>query len=158
MLYSRDGLVSLLFNPSREGNVLISVLRQIRSGFPARPESAPWSLALVGMRDVRDHKIAMDGRDGPTGGSPFNIRDRSLLLRDFTSDEVAVLYAQHTIATGQPVDDGLAQLDGYLAGLGLATGWLVIFDMRPGQPAIAERTTAERRTSPGGRAIAVVRA
>ena len=84
------------------GPVLVSVLRQIREGFPDRPESAPASLALVGMRDVRDYKIAMDGRDGATGGSPFNIRDRSLLLRNFTRDEVATLYAQHTTDTGQP--------------------------------------------------------
>jgi hypothetical protein len=57
-----------------------------------------------------------------------------------------------------PVEVGLAQLDGYLAGLGLGSGWLVIFDRRPGQPEIAERTSVERRTSPGGRAVAVVRA
>jgi hypothetical protein len=87
---------------SLEGSVLVSVLRQIREGFAARPESSPWSLALVGMRDVRDYKIAMDGRDGATGGSPFNIRDRSLLLRNFTGAEVAALYAQHTDDTGQP--------------------------------------------------------
>jgi hypothetical protein len=87
---------------SLEGAVLVSVLRQIREGFPKRPESAPWSLALVGMRDVRDYKIAMDGRDGATGGSPFNIRDRSLLLRNFSDAETAALYAQHTADTGQP--------------------------------------------------------
>lgn len=87
---------------SLEGLVLVSVLRQIREGFPDRPESAPASLALVGMRDVRDYKIAMDGRDGATGGSPFNIRDRSVLLRNFNRDEVATLYAQHTTETGQP--------------------------------------------------------
>jgi hypothetical protein len=87
---------------SLEGAVLISVLRQIRAQFPVRPESAPWSLALVGMRDVRDYKIAMDGRDGATSGSPFNIKDRSLLLRNFSAAEVAALYAQHTTETGQP--------------------------------------------------------
>jgi hypothetical protein len=87
---------------SLEGPVLVSVLRQIREGFADRPESAPWSLALVGMRDVRDYKIAMDGRDGATSGSPFNIRDRSLLLRNFSDAETAVLYAQHTADTGQP--------------------------------------------------------
>jgi four helix bundle protein len=32
-----------------------------------------------------------------------------------------------------PLTDGLAQLDGYLAGLGRAGGWLVIFDRRSGQ-------------------------
>ena len=86
---------------SLEGMVLVSVLRQIRDGFQDRPASFPWSLALVGMRDVRDYKIALDGRDGTVSGSPFNIKDRSLLLRDFTRDEVAALYAQHTDDTGQ---------------------------------------------------------
>ena len=85
-----------------EGVVLVSVLRQIRDGFQDRPASFPWSLALVGMRDVRDYKIALDGRDGATSASPFNIKDRSLLLRDFTREEVAALYAQHTDDTGQP--------------------------------------------------------
>jgi hypothetical protein len=86
---------------SLEGVVLISVLRQIRDGFQDRPASFPWSLALVGMRDIRDYKIALDGRDGAVSGSPFNIKDRSLLLRDFTHGEVAALYAQHTGDTGQ---------------------------------------------------------
>ncbi|NCC36071.1 MAG: ATP-binding protein, partial [Chloroflexia bacterium] len=53
---------------------------------------------------------------------------------------------------------GLAQLDLYLAGLGLETGWLVVFDRRSGQPPIAQRTTVEAATSPQGRTIAVVRA
>ena len=38
-----------------------------------------------------------------------------------------------------PLAEGLEQLDGYLAGLGLTTGWLVICDRRAGQPPIAER-------------------
>lgn len=84
-----------------QGMVLVSVLRQLRDGFQDRPASFPWSVALVGMRDVRDYKIALDGRDRSTSASPFNIKDRSLLLRDFTREEVAALYAQHTDDTGQ---------------------------------------------------------
>jgi hypothetical protein len=57
-----------------------------------------------------------------------------------------------------PLAEGLAQLDGYLAGLGLAGGWLVIFDRRAGQPPIRERTTRQETPSPQGRRIAVVRA
>ena len=57
-----------------------------------------------------------------------------------------------------PVTAGLAQLDGYLAGLGLETGWLILFDRRTGQPPIAERTTRHEQTSPQGRRIQVVRA
>jgi hypothetical protein len=54
--------------------------------------------------------------------------------------------------------EGLAQLDGYLAGLGLDSGWLVIFDRRSGQPPLAERTRAELASTPSGRPVTVLRA
>ena len=57
-----------------------------------------------------------------------------------------------------PLDEGLAQLDGYLAGLGLPTGWLVIFDRRSGQPPIAQRTTTAMALTPAGRTVTVIRA
>ncbi|MEY6434113.1 ATP-binding protein, partial [Thioalkalicoccus limnaeus] len=47
-----------------------------------------------------------------------------------------------------PLDEGLVQLDGYLAGLGLDAGWLVIFDRRTGQPPSRERTACAERPSP----------
>jgi hypothetical protein len=56
-----------------------------------------------------------------------------------------------------PLYEGLEQLDLYLAGLGLDTGWLVIFDQRSGLPDIAERTTTEPATTPAGRSVVVVR-
>jgi hypothetical protein len=56
-----------------------------------------------------------------------------------------------------PLAEGLAQLDHYLSGLGLETGWLVIFDQRAGLPEIGERTTAEAATTPGGRVVTVIR-
>ncbi|MCF8015137.1 MAG: hypothetical protein K9L65_05460 [Chromatiaceae bacterium] len=57
-----------------------------------------------------------------------------------------------------PLARGLEQLDGYLDGLGLDGGWLVLFDRRSGQPAIAERTNVTEALSPGGRCIQVIRA
>ncbi|HYN77111.1 MAG TPA: ATP-binding protein [Lamprocystis sp. (in: g-proteobacteria)] len=57
-----------------------------------------------------------------------------------------------------PLAAGLVQLDGYLDGLGLATGWLVIFDRRAGQPPIAQRTTVTAAMSPAGRPIQVIHA
>jgi len=60
-----------------------------------------------------------------------------------------------------PLAEGLAQLDGYLSGLGLPTGWLVIFDQRSRSatvPDLAERTTSEPATTPAGRIVTVVRA
>jgi hypothetical protein len=56
-----------------------------------------------------------------------------------------------------PLNEGLAQLDQYLNGLGLDTGWLVVFDQRSGLPDISERTTTEAATSPAGRTITVIR-
>ena len=56
-----------------------------------------------------------------------------------------------------PRSEGLVQLDGYLAGLGLDNGWLVIFDRRQGQAPIAERTTVTEETSPQGRRVLVIR-
>ena len=56
-----------------------------------------------------------------------------------------------------PLTAGLTQLDGYLAGLGLDTGWLVIFDRRSGQLPIAQRTSSIATTSPERRRIIVVR-
>ncbi len=286
-----------------QGAVLISVLRQLRSGYRNRPERFPASLALIGLRDVRDYKVSTDSGEPRGTTSPFNIKVESLTLRDFTRDEVAELYAQHTQDTGQvfqpeaverafywtrgqpwlvnalarqlvekqvpdptqpitsaqvdaakevlirrqdthldslaerlreprvrailepilagltldnvpeddvrfvqdlglarmtetgglevanplyrgrmdlclrhgpdtlalelkvwrdgerdPREEGLAQLERYLAGLGLDHGWLVIFDRRRGQPPLAERTRASVIRVASGRRITVVRA
>jgi hypothetical protein len=79
---------------------LISVLRQLRAGFPDRPTNFPWSLALIGLRDVRDYKVASGGSARLHTASPFNIK-KSLTMRNFTPEEVAALYLQHTAETGQ---------------------------------------------------------
>lgn len=57
-----------------------------------------------------------------------------------------------------PLAEGLAQLDGYLAGLGAATGWLVIFDQRSGQLPIEQRTSTEPARTPSGRRVTLIRA
>lgn len=57
-----------------------------------------------------------------------------------------------------PFAEGLIQLDDYLAGLGLDSGWLVLFDRRSNQPPIAERTDSAEQVSPQGRRIQVIRA
>lgn len=86
------------------GPPLVSLLRQLRDGYPNRPREFPWSLALVGLRDVRDYKLDLS-LEGSHGGSPFNIKDTSLTLRNFTADEVRELYEQHTADTGQTFTD-----------------------------------------------------
>ncbi|MCB9551516.1 MAG: ATP-binding protein [bacterium] len=84
------------------GLSLVSVLSQLRSDFPNRPEAAPWSVGLCGMRDVRDYKAASGGDPSRIGtASPFNIKTESMRLGNFTREEVAALYRQHTEETGQ---------------------------------------------------------
>ena len=80
---------------------LISVLRQLRSGYPNRPQGFPHSLGLIGMRDVRDYKVASGGSQRLNTSSPFNIKVESLTLRNFSLADVKKLYEQHTSATGQ---------------------------------------------------------
>jgi hypothetical protein len=85
------------------GKSLLTVLRQLRGGYHLRPEAAPWSVVLCGLHDVRDYKAASGGDASEMGtASPFNIKAASIRLRDFSADEVATLYAQHTAETGQP--------------------------------------------------------
>src|SRR6185369_6449954 len=84
-------------------DLLISVLRQLRTGYADRPGSFPQSVALIGLRDVRDYRMKVRPEVQSLGtSSPFNIKVESLTLPNFTADEVAELYAQHTADTGQP--------------------------------------------------------
>ncbi len=84
------------------GDMLISVLRQLRSGYPQRPESFPQSVILCGVRDVRDYRIRSNREDQIiTGGSAFNIKARSLRLGDFDEPQTRSLLLQHTEETGQ---------------------------------------------------------
>jgi hypothetical protein len=84
---------------------LVPFLRQIRQGYNERNPSAakfPRSLALIGMRDIRDY-IAQVRPDSESRWlvSPFNIKKESLTMKNFTRDEVKALYGQHTSETGQ---------------------------------------------------------
>ncbi|NJL28127.1 MAG: ATP-binding protein [Thermoanaerobaculia bacterium] len=85
---------------------LISVLRQLRDGYPDRPDRFPSSIVLIGMRDVRDYKARLRPDSQTLGtASPFNIKSESLTLGNFTAEEVAALYGQHTEETGQLFTD-----------------------------------------------------
>lgn len=81
---------------SLEDEVLISALRQLRDGYTNRPKNFPSSIGLIGIRDVRDYKVASGGSDRLNTASPFNIKVRSLTLRNFNATEVGQLYQQHT--------------------------------------------------------------
>ncbi len=102
-----------------EDEILISVLQQLRSGYNRRPRLFPASLALVGLRDVRDYKVMSGGSARLGTPSPFNIAVRSLTLRNFTADEVKELLTQHTAETGQVFTEAALQL---------------VFELTQGQP------------------------
>ena len=84
-----------------QDETLISVLRQLRDGYPRRPIGFPASLALIGLRDIRDYKVASGGSDRLNTSSPFNIKVVSLTIKNFTLEEITALYQQHTDDTGQ---------------------------------------------------------
>jgi hypothetical protein len=86
---------------SLEDETLVTVLRQLRAGYPHRPHSFPHSLALIGVRDVRDYKVTSGGSTRLGTASPFNIKIRSFTLGNFSPQEVQTLYQQHTDLTGQ---------------------------------------------------------
>jgi hypothetical protein len=88
---------------SMMGKPLISVLRQLRAGYSERPARFPQSVALVGLRDVRDYRLAK--AEVLHTASPYNIKDRSFLLANFTAEEVTTLLEQHTEETGQVFAD-----------------------------------------------------
>ena len=77
------------------GDSLLSVLQQLRAGYPDRPERFPQSVVLCGLRDVVDYRMG-------ASGSPFNIAAESLRLGDFSRAETLALLGQHTAETGQP--------------------------------------------------------
>ena len=84
------------------GDSLISVLRQLRSGYAQRPNGFPQSIILCGIRDVRDYRInSSREKEVITGGSCFNINAKSLVMASFTAEDVKNLYLQHTKETGQ---------------------------------------------------------
>jgi hypothetical protein len=85
-----------------EDEALIAILRQLRDGYKLRPQNFPQSLALIGMRDVREYRARVRPEYASLGtSSPFNIKAESLRLENFSAKEVATLYHQHTEETGQ---------------------------------------------------------
>ena len=102
-----------------QDEALITVLRQLRDGYSRRPKGFPQSIGLIGLRDVRDYKVASGGSDRLYTASPFNIKIESLTMRNFNALEVAELYQQHTDGTGQIFESEAIDL---------------VFDLTQGQP------------------------
>jgi hypothetical protein len=87
---------------------LITFLGQLRDGYVNRND-LPFvhSIALVGMRNLRDYKAQISSDSKTLGNihnfgvSPFNIVTKSFNLRNFTKEEVIELYEQHVAETEQ---------------------------------------------------------
>jgi hypothetical protein len=87
-----------------EGEVMISFLRQLRSGFAGRGVGTfPVSIALVGMRDLKDYITASKDGKPVNPGSPFNIKADSAKLSNFLKEDIVRLFAQRTEETGQQI-------------------------------------------------------
>ena len=90
------------------GDTLLSVLRQLRSGYDLRPAGFPQSVVLCGVRDVRDYRIRSASENAViAGGSAFNVKARSMRLGDFSVDDVSALLDQHTVETNQRFASGV---------------------------------------------------
>ena len=120
------------------GDTLISILRQLRTGYTDRPAAFPQSVVLCGVRDVRDYRIHTSSEKAiVTGGSAFNIKATSLRLGNFSRAEMETLYGQHTAATGQVFQaEALERLWELTQGqpwLINALGYEICFEMPAGQ-------------------------
>ena len=99
---------------------MVSFLRQLRSGFPDRGVGKfPISIALVGMRDLRDYLVKSKDGVPINPGSPFNIKEDSASLANFSREDVHRLIGQHIAEKGQVFETAAIDL---------------IYDLTRGQP------------------------
>ena len=83
------------------GEVLISVLRQLHDGYCSRPAPFPQSVAFAVVQDFQEYSMKAHSDVVEYDDGPFNVKARSLTLRNFASEEVGRLLGQHTEETGQ---------------------------------------------------------
>ncbi|WP_446011642.1 ATP-binding protein [Candidatus Electrothrix sp.] len=84
------------------GPAMVSFLRQLRGGFAGRGAgSFPVSVALVGMRDLRNYLVSSKDGSLLNPGSPFNIKEDSVTLTNFSREDITALTSQHTGENGQ---------------------------------------------------------
>jgi len=109
---------------------LITFLRQLRDGYINR-DSVPFihSIALVGMRNIRDYKARIRPESETLGSaSPFNIITEAMTISNFTCEDVAELYNLHTTAIGQVFEKEATQF---------------IFEQTQGQPWLVNAVARE---------------
>ena len=103
-----------------EDQAMVSFLRQLSGGFASRGIGKfPVSIALVGMRDLRDYLIESKNGISVNLGSPFNIKETSSSLSNFSREDVHILIHQHIVEISQQVE---------------TTAIDMIYDLTKGQP------------------------
>jgi len=89
-------------------DTLVGFLRQLRNGritYKGK-NGFPVSIALIGLRNIRDYKMRIRPEGQSTGeASPFNVITEAMTLRLFTEPEMRSLYRQHTDETGQVFEE-----------------------------------------------------
>lgn len=122
-----------------EGETLLSILRQIRDGHA----------------DL--HRVVNGGgtieREYAIGRGRMDLH--VCKGEDRFAVEIKVWRADGDV---DPLGAGLEQIEEYLSGLNLDTGWLVIFDRRPSAPPLSQRFGASPATTPRGKVVVVIRA
>ena len=105
------------------GPAMVSFLRQLRGGFARRGVGQfPVSVALVGMRDLRDYLVTSKDGQVLNPGSPFNIKEDSVTLDSFSRPDIAALTGQHTAESEQVFsEEALKKIYTYSSG----QPWLV---------------------------------
>jgi type II secretory pathway predicted ATPase ExeA len=105
-------------------DTLISFLRQLRTGHNNR-DTAKFvhSLALVGMRNIKDFKWKVRPEsESRHASSPFNIVTKVLSIKNFNMEQIRELYSQHTSDTGQIFEEEAID---YIAEQTQGQPWLV---------------------------------
>jgi hypothetical protein len=88
-----------------------ALLQQLPDGYVNRRDIPfVYSIALVGMPNIRDYKSDIREEEKTLGSaSPFHIVKTAKTLRNFTIKEVTRLYAQHTKVTRQVFSEAVVQ-------------------------------------------------
>ena len=158
MLAKKAGKPLVVFFDEVDGlteGTAVTFLRELRDGYITR-ETVPFpaSVAICGMMDIRDMKAKVRPHSDTLGSkSPFNVIAEDFTLRNFTKEEIAELYAQHTATTGQVFEPGALNLAWeYTQG----QPWLVnalarecvekIHDCRYGEPITADDIATAKET------------
>ncbi|MDR1730496.1 MAG: AAA-like domain-containing protein [Synergistaceae bacterium] len=84
-----------------EGKTLVSVLRQLRTGQINGPKHFLQSVLYSGVRDIRDADIDVGENKSLLGRCGSDIREKAVILYNFTQNEIKELCDQYTAETGQ---------------------------------------------------------